>query len=316
MFKSLINELGYCPLQLMTYHVISRKSHNIISPHLIEKMRSTLPKKRDLPNIKYILTVASGKGGVGKSTVAVNLAVALTAYMRLRVGLFDADFYGPSLPIMMNLKTKNKESIVSLSKDDEYFIPPVNYGVFCMSMGFFMQQEKDAIVWRGLMITKALEQLLFQTRWGDLDILVIDMPPGTGDTQLTVTQLVHLSGAIIVSTPQDVALVDAQKGIHMFQKVQVPILGLVENMNDFICPHCQHCTQIFKSDTAAWLVKNDINIPLLAKIPLDPKVCTASDDGQPVVISFPPDNFIRREFEHLAEQVMKRLTATKIHNNS
>jgi ATP-binding protein involved in chromosome partitioning len=313
MLKYLSNELRRYINQLMVYDVISRNNYSTISSHLAEKMRSTLPKKHKLPNIKYILTVASGKGGVGKSTVAVNLAVALATHKRLRVGLLDADLYGPSIPIMMNLTTKNKqETMVSLSEDHGYFIPPINYGVSCMSIGFFMQQEKDAIIWRGLMITKALEQLLFQTRWGDLDILVIDMPPGTGDTQLTVTQLIHLSGAVIVSTPQDVALIDAQKAVQMFQKVQVPILGIVENMSNFICPHCQHSTPIFKTNDASWLTNNNFNIPLLAKVPLDPQICVASDDGHPAVISLPLESPIRREFEHLAHQTIERLTALDI----
>ena len=278
-----------------------------VSPHLLEKMRSTLPRKRKLQNIKYVIAVASGKGGVGKSTVAVNLAVATATCQKLRVGLLDADLYGPSIPLMMNLGRIDREDLVSMTEDNAFFIPPMNYGVSCMSIGFFTRGKKSAVVWRGLMVAKALEQLIFQTKWGDLDILIIDMPPGTGDTQLTITQLIDLSGALIVSTPQDVALIDAQKGIQMFGEVNVPILGVVENMSGFRCPHCHHSTPIFKTSTYAWLDENYPNIDLLAKIPLDPSICSGSDEGHPVALSLPPDNQVRLEFEQLADSLMKRL---------
>jgi ATP-binding protein involved in chromosome partitioning len=307
MFKSLRNGLtqrNHWPKIV----AIAKEGFNApVSPHLLEKMRSTLPKKRKLQNVKYVMAVASGKGGVGKSTVAVNLAVATASCQKLRVGLLDADLYGPSVPLMMNLGKNGNEDFVSMTEDNTFFIPPMNYGVSCMSIGLFTKGKKSAVVWRGLMVAKALEQLIFQTKWGDLDILIIDMPPGTGDTQLTITQLIDLSGALIVSTPQDVALIDAQKGIQMFGEVKVPILGVVENMSGFICPHCHYSTPIFKTSTHTWLSENHPNIDLLAKIPLDPRICSGSDEGHPVVLSLPPDDRIRLEFEQLADNLLKRL---------
>ncbi|XVF21641.1 hypothetical protein REPUB_Repub12eG0108000 [Reevesia pubescens] len=188
--------------------------------------------------VKDVIAVASGKGGVGKSTTAVNLAVALANKCELKVGLLDADVYGPSVPTMMNIHQKPEVS------RDLKMIPIENYGVKCMSMGFLV--DKDApIVWRGPMVMSALQKMSREVDWGGLDVLVVDMPPGTGDAQLTMSQKLQLSGALIVSTPQDVALIDARRGVRMFSKVQVPILGLIENMSCFKCPHCGEPSFIF-----------------------------------------------------------------------
>ncbi|KAF8102899.1 hypothetical protein N665_0190s0017 [Sinapis alba] len=196
-----------------------------------------------LDGVKDIIAVASGKGGVGKSSTAVNLAVALSNKYGLKIGLLDADVYGPSVPIMMNLNQKPQVN------QDMKMIPVENYGVKCMSMGLLV--EKDApLVWRGPMVMSALAKMTRGVDWGDLDVLVVDMPPGTGDAQITISQNLKLSGAVIVSTPQDVALADANRGISMFDKVRVPILGLVENMSCFICPHCNEASFIFGKEGA------------------------------------------------------------------
>ncbi|XP_020256784.1 iron-sulfur protein NUBPL isoform X2 [Asparagus officinalis] len=197
-------------------------------------------KGSSISGIKDIIAVASGKGGVGKSTTAVNLAVALANTSQLKVGLLDADIYGPSIPTMMKLHLHGKPEV----SEDLKMIPFENYGVRCMSIGFLV--DKDApIVWRGPMVMSALEKLTRGVAWGNIDVLVVDMPPGTGDVQLSISQRLQLSGALIVSTPQDIALIDARRGASMFRKVEVPILGLVENMSCFQCPHCGEKSYIF-----------------------------------------------------------------------
>jgi len=236
-----------------------------------------------LPGIKHVIAVASGKGGVGKSTTAVNIALA-AASMKKKVGILDADIFGPSIPTLMNLKGEPE-----LTEHGDNLIPLTNYGVKCMSMGFLVDKEAP-VVWRGLMVMKALQQLLHQVEWGGLDLLVIDMPPGTGDVQLTITQQVVLDGAVIVSTPQDIALIDVVKGTNMFKKVDVPILGIVQNMALFICPNCNHETHIF-GDGGAMRKAQDMDIPFLGDIPLHAEICDLSDQGKPVVVSKPDSQF-------------------------
>lgn len=228
--------------------------------------------KLSLPNIKKIIAVASGKGGVGKSTVAANLACAL-ATQGQKIGLLDADIYGPSIPRLMGLTDKGKPDM-----DDKKIQPYQAHGVKVMSMGFMVDPE-TAMIWRGPMVQSAIYQMLRDVDWGDLDILIVDMPPGTGDAQLTMAQKVPLTGAIIVSTPQDLALADAIKGIEMFRKVDVPILGLIENMSVFCCPNCNHKTPIFGQDGA----KNkayDLGVPYLGDLPLHPDIQIKGDAGQ------------------------------------
>ncbi|KAI8577417.1 hypothetical protein K450DRAFT_252327 [Umbelopsis ramanniana AG] len=249
----------------------------------IPRAQRGLPQKRSLPGIKHIIAVASGKGGVGKSTTAVNIALA-AASMKKKVGILDADIFGPSIPTLMNLKGEPE-----LTEHGDNLIPLTNYGVKCMSMGFLVDKEAP-VVWRGLMVMKALQQLLHQVEWDGLDLLVIDMPPGTGDVQLTITQQVILDGAVIVSTPQDIALIDVVKGTNMFKKVDVPILGIVQNMALFICPNCNHESHIF-GDGGAMRKAQDMGIPFLGDIPLHADICDLSDQGKPVVVSKPDSPF-------------------------
>lgn len=255
------------------------------------------------PHVSHIIAVASGKGGVGKSTTAVNLAVALAAAGR-RVGLLDADVYGPSQPRMLGVADKEPYS------DGSRIDPVVNYGVKLMSMGFLVD-EKTPMVWRGPMVQSALTQMLRQVNWASekqpLDVLVLDMPPGTGDTQLSISQQVALSGAVIVSTPQDIALIDARKGLEMFRKVNVPILGLVENMSMFTCPHCHETTSIFSHGGAAKMAE-ELGLELLAEIPLDLAIRENTDAGKPLALSL-PDSPAAKTYRSLAAKVWSQLQA-------
>ncbi len=231
-----------------------------------------------IPQVAHTVAVASGKGGVGKSTIAVNLAVAL-AQRGLRTGLLDADVYGPSIPLMTGIDRQPDLTA------DRRLIPFERFGVRIMSIGFLVDKD-SAVIWRGPMLVKALEQLLRDVEWGQLDCLIIDMPPGTGDVQLTLAQKVKLSGSIIVTTPQDVALADARKGVAMFRKVNVPILGLVENMSYFECPHCSGRSEVFGHGGGKAEAKK-LDVPFLGEVPLDPAVRIAADRGQPLVVTDP-----------------------------
>ncbi|KAI8899736.1 nucleotide binding protein [Globomyces pollinis-pini] len=264
---------------------------------ILARMQRGLPSKKPIPNVKHIIVVSSAKGGVGKSTTSVNLSCALSS-LGLKTGLLDADIFGPSIPRMMNLKGEPELS------EQSQLIPLENYGVQCMSMGFLIGEE-DPVVWRGLMVMKAVQQLLWEVKWNDLDILVIDLPPGTGDIQLTITQQLQLSGAVIISTPQDIALLDAVKGVNMFRKVDVPILGLVQNMSYFSCSNCNHKTHIFGNDGAKRKAM-DMGLEILADIPLDEQVCITSDDGKPIVISKPQSEH-SKVYLDLAAKVCKKL---------
>ena len=235
-------------------------------------------QKNLVPNIKAVVAVASGKGGVGKSTTSVNLALALSK-LGLKVGLFDADVFGPSQPRMLGITTRPDAGTENKIK------PIAKHGIVCMSMGFLVE-EGTAIVWRGPMVMGAIQQLLGDVEWGPLDVLIVDLPPGTGDTQLTLTQSVPLSGAVIVSTPQDIALLDARKGIDMFQKTHIPILGIIENMSTYVCPNCGHEEHIFghggaKAEAAA------LQVDFLGEVPLDIRIRQSGDDGTPIVASAP-----------------------------
>ncbi|KAJ8330890.1 hypothetical protein O5D80_000909 [Batrachochytrium dendrobatidis] len=257
-----------------------------------------LPVRKPIAGVSHVIAVASGKGGVGKSTTSVNLAVALAA-LGQRVGLLDADLFGPSIPKMMNLQGQT-----SINQSNGMLIPLTNYGVKCMSMGFLVDQDAP-VVWRGLMVMKALEQLLRQIDWSNLDILVIDMPPGTGDTQLTITQQVPLSGAIIVSTPQDVALLDAKKGANMFKIVNTPILGMVQNMSFFCCPKCNHQEYIFGKDGVVETARA-MELDILADMPLHSDIVTTSDSGKPITIS-QPSSVHAQKYRDMARTVMSKL---------
>ncbi len=257
--------------------------------------------KLNLPGVRYIVAVASGKGGVGKSTTAVNLALALHA-MGLKVGLLDADVYGPSQPRMMGISGK------PTSKDGKVMEPMQNYGIKVMSMGFLIEEETP-MIWRGPMVMSAITQLLRDVNWGELDVLVCDLPPGTGDTQLTMAQNVPLSGAVIVSTPQDIALLDAKKGLNMFRKVDVPVLGLIENMSYFACPHCGEVTEIFAHGGARKEAER-FGVDFLGEIPLALAIRETSDEGKPIVVS-QPDSAHAKAYRAIAEAVWIKLTATQ-----
>ncbi|HEX4156949.1 MAG TPA: iron-sulfur cluster carrier protein ApbC [Rhizomicrobium sp.] len=249
--------------------------------------------------VTAIIAVASGKGGVGKSTVAANLALAL-ARLGLKTGLLDADIYGPSVPRLFNIREKPR------SPDGKTLQPIEKFGIKMMSIGFLIQED-EPMVWRGPMVTGALSQMLFDVNWAPLDVLVVDMPPGTGDAQLTMAQRVPLKGAVIVSTPQDLALVDARKGLAMFRKTKVPILGIVENMSVFVCPHCGNESHIF-SHGGARRVAEALDAPFLGEIPLVPAIRETSDAGTPIVAQS-PQSPEARAFIALAENIARSLTA-------
>lgn len=265
-------------------------------------MSRGLPKQKPIEGVREVIVVASGKGGVGKSTTAVNLALALAANDSSKaVGLLDVDVYGPSIPKMMNLRGNPELSPNNLMR------PLLNYGIACMSMGFLVE-ETAPLVWRGLMVMSAIEKLLRQVDWGQLDYLVVDMPPGTGDVQLSVSQNIPISGAVIVSTPQDIALMDAHKGAEMFRKVNVPVLGLVQNMSVFQCPKCKHKTHIFGADGARKLAQT-LDLDVLGDVPLHLSIREASDMGQPVVFSQPGSDEAKA-YLHIASEVVRRLKSS------
>jgi ATP-binding protein involved in chromosome partitioning len=252
-----------------------------------------------LPETRFMVAVASGKGGVGKSTVAANLALSLRQ-LGYTVGLLDCDIYGPSQQMMMGIDEK------PFLSEDEKIVPIERFGVRVMSIGFLMDVDTP-VIWRGPMIYKAIEQFLGDVAWGKQDFLIVDLPPGTGDAQLTLTQKVALSGAVIVTTPQDVALIDARKGLAMFQKVNVPLIGLIENMSGYECPKCGHVEPIFKMGggerTAALL-----GVPFLGRIPLDPRVALSGDAGMPIVAA-EPDSVSTKAFLELGKAVAKAVGA-------
>jgi ATP-binding protein involved in chromosome partitioning len=246
-----------------------------------------------MPNVKNIVAVASGKGGVGKSTTAANLALALAAE-GAKVGLLDADIYGPSQPMMLGISRRPE------SEDGKTMEPLENHGVQVMSIGFLVDQD-EAMIWRGPMATQALEQLLRQTNWKDLDYLIVDLPPGTGDIQLTLSQRVPMTGAVIVTTPQDIALLDAKKGIKMFEKVGVPILGIVENMAVHVCSNCGHVEHIFGADGGRKMAEQ-YNMDYLGALPLDINIRLQADSGTPTVVA-DPDGEVAGIYKAIARRV-------------
>ncbi len=249
------------------------------------------------PGVKNIVAVASGKGGVGKSTTAVNLALGLAA-SGLKVGLLDADIYGPSQPRMMGISGKPS------SADGKVLEPMENYGIKVMSMGFLVDEETP-MIWRGPMVMSALQQMLRDVNWGALDIMIVDMPPGTGDAQLTMAQQVPLAGAVIVSTPQDIALLDARKGLNMFRKVDVPVLGIIENMSYFLCPSCGHQADIFGHGGARDEAER-LGIEFLGEIPLHLDIRETSDGGEPIVVTR-PDSDHAAAFRAIANRIWEQL---------
>ena len=253
----------------------------------------------DVPGVKHIIAVASGKGGVGKSTTAVNLALGLSA-IGLSTGLLDADIYGPSMPRMLGVTEKPE------SGDGKMLKPIERYGLRTMSIGYIVAEDTP-MIWRGPMVSSALEQMLRDVHWGELDVLVVDMPPGTGDAQLTLAQRVALAGAVIVSTPQDIALVDARKGLNMFRKVAVPVLGIVENMSYFLCPSCGERSEIFGHGGAREEAEK-LGVPFLGEVPLHLDIRTTSDSGHPIVVAM-PDSAHAKAYTNIAGRVWKQLSA-------
>ena len=251
-----------------------------------------------LKNIRNVIAIASGKGGVGKSTVAVNLALGLQA-LGAKVGLLDCDIYGPSIPIMLNIS--GEPSVTPERK----LLPKQSHGLELMSIGF-LAGESVPLIWRGPMVHGVIRQFLSEVQWGELDYLVLDLPPGTGDAALTITQTAPLSGAIIITTPQEVALIDARKGLKMFQRVNVPVLGIVENMSYFICPNCDERHTLF-GEGGAERTAEELGVPVLMKVPLQPDIVPAGDAGKPTVVSA-PDSPAGRAFHELAGTVARKLS--------
>ena len=279
---------GVAGVKNVSAHIASR-----ITAHAVQRGVQLLP------GVKNIVAVASGKGGVGKSTMAVNLALALAAE-GARVGVLDADIYGPSQPMMLGIEGRPE------SADGKTMEPLENYGVQVMSIGFLVAAD-EAMIWRGPMATQALEQLLRQTNWKDLDYLVVDMPPGTGDIQLTLSQRVPMTGAVIVTTPQDIALLDARKGIKMFEKVGVPILGIVENMAVHVCSNCGKAEHIF-GEGGGQRMAAEYGMDYLGALPLDIRIRVQADSGKPTVVA-EPDGEIAAIYKAVARQVAIKIAA-------
>ncbi len=259
------------------------------------------PRSIAIPGVSNIIAVASGKGGVGKSTCCVNLALGLSS-LGWRIGILDADVFGPSLPRLLGLNAKPESQGRSIR-------PLLAYGVKAMSIGFLVEEE-DAMIWRGPMVMSAIQQLLRDVLWGELDCLVVDMPPGTGDAQLTLAQNVPLAGAVIVSTPQDLALIDARRGIAMFNKVAVPVLGIIENMSYFLCPHCGARSDVF-AHGGARIEAEKYAVPFLGEVPLDIKIREHSDSGRPLTAS-DPDGEHAKIFRAIAAKVKAALEAGRV----
>ena len=261
-----------------------------------------IPGKAPIPGVKNTIAVASGKGGVGKSTVAVNLALAL-AQTGARVGLLDTDLYGPSIPLMMGIHEPLQAT------PEERLIPLEKYGIKLISVGFMLDEETP-LIWRGPLLMQLTKQFLTGVEWGEIDYLVIDLPPGTGDVQLTMVQTIPLTGAVVVTTPQDVALIDARRAIKMFAEVKVPVLGIVENMSYFVCPHCSERSEIF-SKGGGEKTSERYDVPLLGKIPIEMEIREGGDTGKPIVVSAPGTPHTEA-FERIAEAVASRVSVVDL----
>lgn len=268
------------------------------SPAATQRPRAAAqPQNQRIPGVRHVIAVASGKGGVGKSTTAANLALGLKA-LGLKVGLLDADIYGPSMPKLLGIHGKPR------LLENRVLEPMEAYGLKVMSIGFLVEEEA-AMIWRGPMVMSAITQMLREVAWGDLDVLVVDMPPGTGDAQLTMAQATPLAGAVIVSTPQDLALIDARRGVSMFKRVEIPILGIVENMATFVCPHCGQSSHIF-GHGGAREEANRLGVPFLGEVPLNMTIRELSDAGRPVVVA-DPEGPHARIYKDMAQQVWTSL---------
>jgi len=262
-------------------------------------MKRGLPKRKAIDGVRNVIVVASGKGGVGKSTTAVNIALALSQLSSSpKVALLDADIFGPSIPTMMNI------SELPLLDSKDKMVPVINYGIGCMSMGLLVDPD-SAVVWRGPMVMGALDKMVHGTNWSGTDVLVVDLPPGTGDIHLSLSQTVQVAGAIVVSTPQKVALADARKGVDMFKKVNIPVLGMVQNMSSFVCGTCGEKTHVFGQDGAQRMAK-ELGVSLLGDVPLSPALMSSSDSGKPIVIT-QPESEIARTYKNIAQHILDTL---------
>jgi ATP-binding protein involved in chromosome partitioning len=267
----------------------------------VASAKKTVNADRLIPQVRNVVAVASGKGGVGKSTVATNVAVAL-GQTGAKVGLVDADIYGPNIPLMMGFREKPE----LYGNEQQKIVPLMAYGIKLMSIGFFMGDDDNPVIWRGPMVHGAINQFLRDVDWGELDYLIVDLPPGTGDAPLSLSQLVPVAGVIIVTTPQDVALQDVMKGVGMFEKLSVPIAGVIENMSYFVCPHCSETTEVF-GHGGGQRISDRYGIPLLGRIPLDVRVRIAGDEGHPVVLA-EPDSPLAAAFRSTAEQAAANIS--------
>jgi ATP-binding protein involved in chromosome partitioning len=283
-------------LKKVNYLNASLRQLSMLTEHQAKLMSRGLPKRKKLENVKSIICVGSGKGGVGKSTVSVNLACTFANCFNLKVGLLDADIYGPSIPKMMNLSSQETPEL----NRNNFMVPLQNYNVKCMSMGFLID-EKSPVIWRGLMIMNAIERLIFKTDWSDLDILVIDLPPGTGDIQLSITQNLYLDGSIVVTTPQEISLIDARKALEMFNKIQVPVFGIVQNMSVYKCKNCGNVDHIFGFNGAT-----SLNTDIIGDIPIDVKIMQTSDAGKPLCVS-DKDHYVTRVYQTICEKILKKI---------
>ena len=287
-----------------TFSLVTRRQYSIFSKHQEDLMKRGLPKKKPIPGVANIVVVASGKGGVGKSTIAVNLAHGLR-YAGYRVGILDADIFGPSIPRMMNLCHKPE------STPEGLILPLLNHDIECMSIGFMVE---SGIFWRGLMVMSALETLLYKVKWDARDVLVIDMPPGTGDTHLSIAQRLELTGAVVVTTPQEVALIDAIKCVEMFSKVKVPILGTVINMCGFKCEKCGEYSDIFGECNDRELSER-LGTDIIGKFPLQKEIRVSGDTGS-CYVAETRDDVVKQEIKQLALRVGSNLTKSIDKENS
>jgi len=302
-FKNTLTCTKLPPMRNLTFtlSVLSPSKEEAMKKRQEELMKRGLPKRKTIEGVKHVVLVSSGKGGVGKSTTAVNLSLALSKLSTSpKVSLLDADIFGPSIPTMMNI------SELPLLDSKDKMLPVMNYGVGCMSMGLLVDPS-SAVVWRGPMVMGALDKMVHGTNWSGTDVLVVDLPPGTGDVHLSISQTVEISGAVVVSTPQKVALADARKGVDMFRKVGIPVLGVVQNMSSFICGNCGEKTHVFGRDGAQRMAQ-ELNVQLLGDVPLDPSLMESSDSGKPIVITHPQSE-VARTYQNIAQKVMDSLAS-------
>lgn len=301
---SVLTQHSKCPMlasirQFKPTFSVQSSKEEAIKARQKELMKKGLPKRKTIEGVKHVILVSSGKGGVGKSTTAVNLSLALSKLNSSpKVSLLDADIFGPSIPTMMNI------SELPLLDSKDKMLPVMNYGIGCMSMGLLVDPN-SAVVWRGPMVMGALDKMVHGTNWSGTDVLVVDLPPGTGDIHLSISQTVEISGAVVVSTPQKVALADARKGVDMFNKVAIPVLGVVQNMSSFICGKCGEKTHVFGCDGAQKMAA-ELGVSLLGDVPLDPALMSSSDSGKPIVITN-PESEISRTYKNIAQQIVDKL---------